>query len=312
MTVARVSLCYRCEHFTPSLEKPFWICKAFPKGIPIEIISWKHDHHEMFPGDNGVVFAEKRDYHLPGGHDQDTHAPKKKARSDATPDSLRDEWGKGIHSRVRKMMKAASKSSGSGASEMVSTIIRYPAKMRTPMLEGAIKQYVSSSGTFNNVLRGSGGDLTKLNPTGEAMKSVNILDRALREAKVFSVPVKVFRGWPSHVLADLKEGDVFVDHGYLSTSFSYMKARSFAGSFAPVVEITLPKRFPFLSIPSLNGIGIKSGLGMQEAEAILPRGTTMRVKKFDKGKNILQVEAIASTIPPKPGLQRKPKEGTSQ
>jgi len=31
-------------------------CNAFPKGIPEEILSGKHDHRKPFQGDNNIVY----------------------------------------------------------------------------------------------------------------------------------------------------------------------------------------------------------------------------------------------------------------
>lgn len=31
-------------------------CKAYPDGIPVDIITGKHDHTKPFPGDNGVRY----------------------------------------------------------------------------------------------------------------------------------------------------------------------------------------------------------------------------------------------------------------
>lgn len=48
------SQCDRCVHRTGNHT-----CKAFPDGIPFEIIGTLHDHSEPFDGDNGIRFEEK-------------------------------------------------------------------------------------------------------------------------------------------------------------------------------------------------------------------------------------------------------------
>jgi|WetSurMetagenome_2_1015567.scaffolds.fasta_scaffold318172_1 hypothetical protein len=51
--------CLQCEHFNGKLFN--WNCKAFPKGIPDEIISKGFDHRKEFPGDNGIRFKQKQE-----------------------------------------------------------------------------------------------------------------------------------------------------------------------------------------------------------------------------------------------------------
>ena len=44
--------CATCKHAIPmSLA-----CKAYPNGIPKEIISGRWDHREHFPGDHGILY----------------------------------------------------------------------------------------------------------------------------------------------------------------------------------------------------------------------------------------------------------------
>ena len=45
--------CNKCKHF-----RGRWVgtCKAFPKGIPIEIASGEVSHRNAYKGDKGIVF----------------------------------------------------------------------------------------------------------------------------------------------------------------------------------------------------------------------------------------------------------------
>lgn len=49
--MSSVIRCIICKHYR--LEQK---CKAFPKKIPIEILTGKNDHSKPFPGDNGILF----------------------------------------------------------------------------------------------------------------------------------------------------------------------------------------------------------------------------------------------------------------
>ncbi len=52
--------CNRCRHvYADGLR-----CKAFRKGIPMEILTGKFDHSTKFPGDHGIQF-EPREEALP-------------------------------------------------------------------------------------------------------------------------------------------------------------------------------------------------------------------------------------------------------
>ena len=52
--IANFQCCY-CRHLDPKT----WgtgKCRAFPEGIPNDIILGKHNHNVPHPGDNGILF----------------------------------------------------------------------------------------------------------------------------------------------------------------------------------------------------------------------------------------------------------------
>jgi len=62
-------ICMVCRHYEgveyietePDLEGDHInVCKAFPEGIPEEILLGEHKHRRPFKGDNGIRFAPKR------------------------------------------------------------------------------------------------------------------------------------------------------------------------------------------------------------------------------------------------------------
>lgn len=52
-------LCVYCAHriFTPPQDDLWPVCKAYPDGVPSEIVDNEWDHRKPQPGDNGVVFV---------------------------------------------------------------------------------------------------------------------------------------------------------------------------------------------------------------------------------------------------------------
>ena len=44
-----VPICFDCKHYRKQFK-----CKAFPGGIPEEIIFGEHDHTEPYKGDGGI------------------------------------------------------------------------------------------------------------------------------------------------------------------------------------------------------------------------------------------------------------------
>ena len=53
-------ICLGCEHFN-TLDNDKLSCKAYPDGIPKEIITSEHDHTKPFKGDNGIRFEPVED-----------------------------------------------------------------------------------------------------------------------------------------------------------------------------------------------------------------------------------------------------------
>jgi len=52
------ALCQNCIYLDDAADK--LTCKAFPKGIPIEILKGEVDHRNPYKGDNGITYKGGR------------------------------------------------------------------------------------------------------------------------------------------------------------------------------------------------------------------------------------------------------------
>ena len=123
----------------------------------------------------------------------------------------------------------------------------------------------------------------------------------LMESDEATIPeqVKVYRGVSADIVHGLKEGMVFQDHGFVSTSFDRSmaelhsaKAAQAGESGGAVVEITVPKgaaAFP------IDAVLDKSG---DENELLIDRGGRYKVTgiRNEGGQKIIQMELITSNV----------------
>ena len=56
---AKLPLCATCKNLTV-FENRILKCKAYPEGIPKEILTWKEDHRHPLPGDNGIQYEKEK------------------------------------------------------------------------------------------------------------------------------------------------------------------------------------------------------------------------------------------------------------
>ncbi|NIS76888.1 MAG: hypothetical protein GTO00_04575 [Deltaproteobacteria bacterium] len=62
-TLAKIPTCPQCKNFIGfSVDFPgVYICKAFPDGIPTEVLAGEHDHSKPHPAQKPGIFFTPRD-----------------------------------------------------------------------------------------------------------------------------------------------------------------------------------------------------------------------------------------------------------
>lgn len=154
-------------------------------------------------------------------------------------------------------------------------------------------------GPINNGLR-EGGEVLGAGKVGyvspQVAAHIAALDRGIAQSPA-PRRMLVYRGVNGEVSArsgrkavqDLKAGDTWIEHGFMSTSASERIGREYAKGFnvreGGELHITVPQGFPAAPIPSQFS---------SEQEILLPRGTKFRVQsvtRSDAGHPIISVEA---------------------
>lgn len=63
MVIIIPPVCYNCKYFNKNREQQgYFECKAYPFGIPEEILTSEIDHTKPYKGDNGIQFEPINEY----------------------------------------------------------------------------------------------------------------------------------------------------------------------------------------------------------------------------------------------------------
>jgi len=213
--------------------------------------------------------------HLPGVHDQQTHAGGRKKQY-ADLNDFKEDMGNIVSYETRKQLEQVSESQ----------------EMETPTQTelNMLQDYQGDAYNYVNAELRSGKGLTN----EEDIDITANLDSLIEKAEPLDMELVAFRGVkdPSF-LASLEEGDSFVDPAFSSTSLTHGIALSFAGYEAPpenqgiLLQIDLP--------PGTRGLFPNSALKGKnnpfagENEFILPRNT--KYKLISKQGKVWNVEA---------------------
>jgi hypothetical protein len=143
----------------------------------------------------------------------------------------------------------------------------------------ALKEYTGSMYTTVNPLLRAGKPVSK-----EDRNEVKLVDEAFKKAKT-TEPIEVYRGISGDFYSGLKDGDVFEDKGFVSTSTDLDTADNFArGDAKAIMKVQVPKGSRAISVDSLS-VFKKGGAAVRsENEILLDRGGKFKVISIKPGK----------------------------
>jgi uncharacterized protein len=190
-----------------------------------------------------------------------------------------------VVAKVRTMQRQE----GYGASANAAKLFPAPPPKLTPELIDGLDKYMSAAETFNGFLRT--GALKGKGTRADYKAQTEALDSALTQRPGAPVALTVVRCMPMKAIKGLKVGGLFKDKAYMSTSFSGSVVDEFDTFIRDAVrlQITIPKGFKFLSMPSFakameahEEADESREHCMHEAEALLPRGTTLKLIRIEQ------------------------------
>ena len=73
-----------------------WVCKAFPEGIPDEILDGEHDHNTPYSGDHGIQYVSAKSYFESGKLPSDIKLPEDIAKEATKVRSEKQQVGKWV------------------------------------------------------------------------------------------------------------------------------------------------------------------------------------------------------------------------
>ena len=168
-----------------------------------------------------------------------------------------------------------------------------------PEKESALLHYLRDSSWLNSGLRYTDGK----NHLEIQSKSVKLLDEFIKNSPLTKSGLVLYRAIPRHVLEDLKEGDKFVDKGFISTSSNKQSVND-PGYVHPEDRVVLTLRIE----PGIHALNVSEvikqsssaptkakELSEWEDEFLLERGLTFEIQilKYRKTKLIAAILKVS-------------------